>query len=189
MKKRKIILAMQMTLDGYIAGPNDEMDWIISSDDEWTEMFKDLKTVDTFLLGRKMYPGYADYWRSMLSPSSPPDFRKYAQLAEQTPHIVFTKTNFKPDWKNTSVASDLGETIKRLQKEEGKDIVAWGGGTLATSLINEGLVDEYRITLNPNLLGGGKLLFSDLHGRRLLKLIDTRPLRAGTIVLRYKSGE
>ncbi|MBT1696394.1 dihydrofolate reductase family protein [Fulvivirgaceae bacterium PWU4] len=64
---RKVILAMQMTLDGFVCGPNDEMDWLIGSDEEWAEMSKDLESVDTCLLGSKMYPGYAAYWRSVLT--------------------------------------------------------------------------------------------------------------------------
>jgi dihydrofolate reductase len=188
MQKRKVILAMQMTFDGYIVGPNDEMDWIISSQDEWTEMFKDLQSADTFLLGRKMYPGYAGFWRGVLAdPSSPPDLLKYAKLADQTPHIVFTNSDFKPDWKNTRVANNIGETITQLRAQEGKDIVVWGGATLAGNLINQELVDEYRITLNPNLLGGGKLLFGNLRGRRPLKLIDAKPLRSGNVIVRYQS--
>jgi dihydrofolate reductase len=187
MKKRKVILSMQVTLDGYIAGPNDEMDWIIADDAVWDEMFKDLQTVDTFLLGIKMYPGYSSYWRSALTdPSSPEGFRKFAKIADQTHHIVFTKSNFKPDWKNTTVAADASTEIARLQKQEGKNIMAWGGATFARNLINLGLVNEYRITLNPTLLGSGKPLFADLNKRTKLKLVDTRPLPSGTVILRYQ---
>jgi dihydrofolate reductase len=188
MKKRKVILSMQVTLDGYIAGPHDEMDWIIAEDAEWDEMFKDLQTVDTFLLGGKMYPGYSTYWRSMLiDPSSPEGHRKFAKIADQTHHIVFTKSNFKPDWKNTTVASDASAEIARLQKQEGKNIMAWGGATFARNLITLGLVDEYRITLNPTLLGNGKPLFADLNKRTKLKLVDTRPLPSGMVILWYQA--
>lgn len=188
MKKRKVILSMQMTLDGYIAGPNDEMDWIIGEDAEWDEMFKDLQTVDTFLLGGKMYPGYSSYWRSALTDSASPEgHRKFATIADRTHHIVFTKSNFKPDWKNTTVASDATTEIARLQKQEGKDIMSWGGATFARSLITLGLVDEYRITVNPTLLGSGKPLFSDLNKRSKLRLLDTRPMPSGMVILRYQA--
>jgi dihydrofolate reductase len=85
------------------------------------------------------------------------------------------------------VANNIGETITQLRAQEGKDIVVWGGATLAGNLINQELVDEYRITLNPNLLGGGKLLFGNLRGRRPLKLIDAKPLRSGNVIVRYQS--
>ena len=187
MNKRKVILSMQMSLDGFVAGPGDEMDWIVSSDGEWTEMFKDLQSVDTFLLGRKMYPGYAGYWRSALTdPSAPADAVKFARIADKTPHIVFTHGDFKPDWENTRVSHDPVKEIDQLKKQEGKDIMVWGGAKLASGLINLGLIDEYRIALNPTLLGSGKSLFGDLKKRNTLKLVDARTLSSGLIILRYR---
>lgn len=187
MSNRKLILSMQMTLDGYVAGPNDELDWIVSSNDEWTEMFKDLESVDTYLLGRKMYPGYADFWLTALKdPSMPADLVKFAKIADKTTHIVFTRGDFKPTWQNTRVAHDLVADITNLKKQEGKDMMAWGGANFASELINHGLVDEYRITLNPTVLGAGKPLFANIKKRNRLQLIDSRPLSSGLIVLRYK---
>src|ERR1700733_8243608 len=105
MSRRKLILSMQVTLDGFVSGPNDEADWLINSDDEWTDLFKYLDEADTFLLGRKMFPGYSKYWRSVLTkPDSDPNELRFAKLADKTPHIVFTKGNFNPDWENTKPA-------------------------------------------------------------------------------------
>ena len=126
MSQRKLILSMQITLDGFVAGPNDDMDWLIISDDGWTDLDKDLNAADTYLLGRKMYPGYAEYWQSVLrNPGSDPNQLKFAKLAEKTQHIVFTKGDFKPDWKNTRVTHDLPAEVARLKKENGKNIIAW----------------------------------------------------------------
>jgi dihydrofolate reductase len=187
MSNRKVILSMQMTLDGYVAGPNDELDWMSSSDDEWTYMFKDLESVDTFLLGRKMYPGYADFWKSCLNNDSmSADLVRFAKLAEKTTHIVFTRGDFKPDWENTKVAHDPVAEIARLKKETGKDIMAWGGANFARELISLGLVDEYRISINPTLIGEGKSLFGDLKKRNKLALIDARTLSSGVVILRLK---
>jgi dihydrofolate reductase len=187
MSNRKVILSMQMTLDGYVTGPNDELDWIVSSDDVWTEMFKDLESVDTFLLGRKMYPGYAEYWQSALNdPSMGADLHKFAKIADKTPHIVFTHGDFKPQWKNTRLAHDLPGEIARLKKQDGKDMMAWGGANFASELINHGLVDEYRITLNPIAIGAGKPMFKNLTKRNKLQLIDSRQMASGLVVLRYK---
>ncbi|MEI9947145.1 MAG: dihydrofolate reductase family protein [Chitinophagaceae bacterium] len=97
MSQRKLILSMQITLDGYVAGDNDEADWLISDNDEWSEHFKVLESADTFLLGRKMYPLYSKYWQSVLNnPGSKPNELKFAKLADRTQHIVFTKADFKP---------------------------------------------------------------------------------------------
>lgn len=184
---RKVILSMQVTLDGFIEGPNGEVDWILAGDDEWEAMFNFLESVDTFLVGRKMYPGYAGYWRSVLTdPSGSANERRYAQLAEKAQHIVFSNTISTTDWANTRVAGDLEAEVTRLKKQPGNNIVAWGGATLASALINSGLVDEYRLTLNPTLLGSGKALFNNLEGRRRLQLTGSLPMSSGNIVLTYQ---
>ena len=111
---------------------------------------------------------------------------KFAKLAEKTQHIVFTKGDFKPDWKNTRVAHDLPAEVARLKKEDGKNILAWGGANFAANLINLGLVDEYRLALNPNIISGGKLLFKDIDRKQKLTLIDSKPLKSGLTILRYQ---
>jgi len=188
MDQRKLILSMQITLDGYVAGPNDEADWLIISADAWTDLNKDLESADTYLLGRKMYPGYSEHWQSVLrNPDSDPNELKFAKLAEKTQHIVFTKGDFRPDWKNTRVAHDLPAEVARLKKENGKNIVAWGGANFASNLIKLGLVDEYRFALNPTLLTKGKALFDNLQQRKKLTLIDSKPLKSGLVILRYQA--
>jgi dihydrofolate reductase len=186
---RKVILAMQMTLDGFVCGPNDEMDWLIGGDEEWTEMFKDLADVDMCLLGSKMFPGYAGYWRSVLTnPVANKNERKYAEYADRTPHIVFSKSgSLKSDWANTRVAEDPEREISRLKKESGKNMIVWGGADFASTLIKLGLIDEYRITLNPTLLGGGKSPFNNIGSQTKLSFIDSRPLTSGNVILRYKT--
>ncbi|HTE29289.1 MAG TPA: dihydrofolate reductase family protein [Chryseolinea sp.] len=187
MSQRKLILSMQITLDGYVADLNDEADWLISDDDEWTDHFKDINSADTYLLGRKMYPIYSKYWQSVLHKAdSAPNELKFAKLADKSQHIVFTKGDFKPDWKNTRVAHDLPAEVARLKKENGKNIIAWGGANFASNLIKLGLVDEYRFELNPTLLAKGKALFNNLEQRKQLILIDSRPLKSGLIILRYQ---
>ena len=178
---------MQITLDGYVSGPNDEADWLIISDDSWTDLDKDLNSADTYLLGRKMYPVYSEHWQSVLrNPDSDPNELKFAKLADKTQHIVFTKGDFKPDWKNTRVAHDLPAEVARLKKENGKNIIAWGGANFAANLIKLGLVDEYRFALNPTILSGGKQLFRNIEERQKLTLIDAKPLKSGLIIVRYK---
>lgn len=188
MSQRKLILSMQITLDGYVAGTNNEADWLIISDDGWQDLYKDLDSADTYLLGRKMYPGYSEHWQSTLhKPDSDPNELKFAKLADKTQHIVFTKGDFKPDWKNTRVAHDLPGEVARLKKENGKNIIAWGGADFASSLIKLDLVDEYRFALNPTILTKGKALFNNLEQRKKLKLIDAKPLKSGLTILRFNS--
>lgn len=134
-----------------------------------------------------MYAEYSGHWRSALTdPSAPADSVKFAKIAEKTPHVVFTRGDFKPDWQNTRVAHDPAKEIARLKAEDGKDMVAWGGATFASELVNLGLVDEYRIALNPTAIGRGKSMFDKVKKQNKLKLIDTRPLPSGLVILRYK---
>ena len=186
MSTRKLILSMQITLDGYVAGPNEEADWLIISDDSWNDLYQDLDSSDTYLLGRKMYPIYSEHWQSVLrNPDSDSNELKFAKLAEKTQHIVFTKGDFKPDWANTRVAHDLPAEIARLKKENGKNIIAWGGADFAGSLIGLDLVDEYRFALNPTILSKGKPLFHNMN-RKKLKLTGARPLQSGLTILRFQ---
>ena len=188
MAERKLILSMQVTLDGMIAGPNDEADWLLGGDDEWADLFEELDAADTFLLGRKMYPLYSEYWQSTLrKPGSSPNELKFAKLADKTQHIVFTSGDFKPDWQNTRVARDPSAEVARLKNEDGKNIIAWGGANFARSLIDNGLVDEYRFEINPTILANGKPLFRNIERRRKLALISSKQLKSGLIVLRYRS--
>lgn len=178
---------MQTTIDGYVAAPDNGMDWMLPSHDEWEDMFKDLQQADTFLLGRKAYPEYSKHWQSVLkNNAADPDEYTFAKLADKTRHIVFTKSNFKPDWENTKVAHDIAAEVSRLKKEDGKNIIAWGGATFAANLIELGLVDEYRLVINPTILTKGKSLFSNLGQRKNLKLTDAKKVEPGVIITRYQ---
>lgn len=184
---RKLIASIQMTLDGFIAGPNGEMDWLTSGQDEWLEMRKDLESADTFLLGGNMYPEYSTYWRGVLhNPKSDKFERQFAELADKTPHIVFSHKLKKADWQNTRIATDPKAEVTRLKQEPGKNIIVWGGATMISELINLGLVDELRITLTPIVLGDGLSLFKDIKGRNKLKFISARPFDSGVVLLRYE---
>ena len=154
-------MSMQMSLDGYIEGPGGEMDWFVVDDDTWKEMFEFLESIDTILLGAGMYPGYADYWRRILSdPKARPNEVKYSTLAGKIEHIVFSSSTTKIDpmapedyhgeWrKNTRIVKgDVKTEVLKLKQSKGKDIVLWGGASMASSLIELGLIDEYRLSVN-----------------------------------------
>jgi dihydrofolate reductase len=188
MKKRKIKLSIQCSLDGFIEGPDGAMDWFPrDEDDQWEDLFALLPSVDTFLLGGGMYPGYSEYWRSVLTnPSAPKNEVDFARLAEKTQHIVFSKTMKTASWKNTLILKDPKEVAK-LKEQPGKDMVLWGGSRMVSSFMNLGLIDEFRILVNPVILGGGKPLFSDQKERQKLELISTKAYRSGVVVLNYRS--
>jgi dihydrofolate reductase len=188
---RKVILAMQVTLDGFIEGPNGELDWAMKEDKEtWKAVFDLQKSADTLLLGRVMYPGFETYWLSVpTNPSSTRNEIEYARLADKLQKIVFSKTLEKVKWKTTRIVKDrIAEEIQRMKQQPGKDMVLLGGAGLASTFINLGLIDEYHLIVNPLILGGGKPLFKDVKERHKLKLIKTKILKSGKVVLHYNKA-
>jgi dihydrofolate reductase len=187
---RRIIAALHMSLDGLIEGPRGELDWIRS----WEDIFDLLAQIDTCILGRGMYPAYEQYWRSILNDQEsrlPLTERaategeiEYAKFADQTPHVVLSKTMSSASWGNTQIARDV-EEIHRLKRQSGKDMHAVGGATLVSSLMNEGLVDELRLVVQPVVLGEGKPLFKDVKERHALTLVDETRLDEGAVRLTY----
>jgi len=194
---RKIIAALQTTVDGFIEGPKGELDWAMAEDEEtWKEVFGMLESVDACVLGRVMYPDYEQYWLAILAnptsilPLSGQTPTKneiaYARWADKTPHIVLSKTLDKVAWKTTRIVRDM-EEIRKLKQQPGKDIYAVGGATPVSSLLNLGLIDELRLLVNPLVLGGGKALFKDVKERQALKLVQAKPLKSGKVALTYST--
>jgi dihydrofolate reductase len=189
---RKVIVAMQVTLDGFIEGPNGELDWAMEEDEEtWKDHFDLMRSVDTLLLGRVMYPAYEKYWLAApTNPSSTKNEIEYARLADKMQKIVFSTTLKKVEWKTARIVSDLtAEEILNMKQQPGKDMVLLGGAGLVSTFMNLGLIDEYHLVVNPLVLGGGKPLFKDVKERHTLKLIGTKTLRSGKVALHYGKGE
>ena len=193
---RKIIASLQVSLDGFIEGPNGEMDWVMEDDEEaWNDLDEELSASDTFILGRIMYPAYEQFWLAILSnpkavlslTGKTPTKNEiaFAQLADKTQHIVVSKTLKKVDWQAVRVVPST-EEIRKLKQQPGKDMLVWGGGTLISSLLNDGLIDELHLMVTPLILAGGKPLFKNIETRRALKLIKTKSLKSGKVSLLYK---
>jgi dihydrofolate reductase len=194
---RKIIAALQVSVDGFIEGPNGELDWAMEEDEEtWRNLNEMLSSVDTFILGRKMYPDYEQYWLAILAnPAGVLPFSgrvaseneiAYARRADQIPHIVLSKTPDKVAWKTTRIVRDV-EEIRKMKQQPGKDMYVVGGATLVSSLMNLGLIDELQLMVNPLVLGGGKALFKDIKERHVLKLVQVKPLQSGKVSLTYST--
>jgi dihydrofolate reductase len=187
---RKIIAALQVSLDGHIEGPSGELDWIGS----WEDTFDLLPEIDACVLGAGMYPGYEQYWLAILANPEgvlPLTGRvpskgevEYAHFADKTPHVVLSKTLDTVAWETTRIVRDVAD-IRALKHEPGKHIHAVGGASLVSTLVNEHLVDQLRLTVHPVVLGTGKALFKDVDARHRLDLVETRPLAGGRISLTY----
>jgi dihydrofolate reductase len=189
---RKIIAALVMSVDGFIEGPNGELDWV----DTWEDPFDLLPQIDTCILGRRMYPAYEQYWGAILAnPQGALPFTgkvasegeiAYAHFAERTPHIVLSRTLDKVSSRNTRIVRDV-EEIRRMKQQPGKDMHAVGGATLVCSLMNQRLIDEFRLIVYPIILGGGKALFKDVKERHALKFLGAKPLKSGLVRLTYST--
>jgi dihydrofolate reductase len=184
---RKIIAALQTSVDCFIAGPNGEMDWAIEEDEEtWRVMNEILNSVDTLILGGRMYPEYEQYWLSVLANPSigTENDKAYARRADKIPHIVLSKTLDKVKWKTTRVVRDV-EEIRKMKQQPGRNMLSFGGATMISTLMDQRLIDEVHLIVNPLILGGGKALFKDVKERRNLKLIEAKPLKSGKVRLMY----
>lgn len=178
---RKIISAMQISVDGFIEDPEGKQDWV----DNWEDDYGMPERADMCLLGGTAYEGgYEQYWTSILEdptallPSGKTPTEKeihYAQWAAKTPHVVLSRTPLHANWRNTTVIHDI-EEVRRLKQEPGKDIYVVGGAAIVSSLLNAGLVDEIQLMVNPVLLAGGKALFKDVTERHVLKLESAKTL-------------
>jgi dihydrofolate reductase len=183
---RKVLLFDMVTLDGFFEGPNHEIDWH-TVDDEFNEFAQaQLDSVDVLLFGRVTYEMMAAYWPTPAGAASDPIT---ADKMNRTAKIVFSKTLSSAAWQNTRlVRGNILEEITKLKKEPGKDLIVFGSSNLSVSLIQHGLIDEFRIMINPVLLGSGKSLFYGILERQPLKLLKTRVFHSGNVLLYYQPG-
>ncbi|MDX1993318.1 MAG: dihydrofolate reductase family protein [bacterium] len=188
---RKIIFLMHVTLDGYVAGPNGEMDWI-TYNEEVAQYSHDLHaTTDAAIYGRVTYEMMAGYWPTVLSnPDSDPGDRSHALWLEDATKIVVSRTLQNPTWDKTVVIGhNLRDEMLKIKQQPGKDLWLLGSPTLARSLMELGLIDEYRLNVNPVVLGGGKSLFGGLNITLRLNLLETKTFSGGVVALRYAPVE
>jgi dihydrofolate reductase len=186
---KKLKLQMQMSLDGYVARPDGELDWMnFDLDDKLKEFMNSLiDSSDTILLGRKMTDGFVNYWENIVNnKTDSPEF-SFAKKMVDTPKVVFTKTLEKSPWNNTTLAKgNLAEEIANLKEQNGKDLLVYGGAGFVSSLIKEGLIDEYHLFVNPTAIGTGMPIFKSLDRTQKFSVIQSKFYSCGTTVLSYK---
>ena len=188
---RKLRLHVAMSVDGCIAGPNGEMDWMVGlSDHEIIKYEYELhEPVDTILLGRKMTDGFISYWLDVMNKPDDPWYM-FAKKMIETPKVVFTKTLDKSKWINTDIATgDLVEEVNKIKSQSGRDIVVYGGASFDSSLIKEKLIDEYYLFINPVAIGNGMTIFKDLNEIQKFTLIESKAFENGNIMLHYEARQ
>lgn len=185
---RKLKLQVQMSVDGFISGLNNEMDWMTFnwSDDIKKYVDEITKPVDTILLGKNLAMGFIPHWKSVASDSTNPE--QHAGVKIFTTHkVVFSKTLNTSEWENTEVENgDFVEKINALKNQSGNDLIVYGGGKFVSSLIKEKLIDELHLFINPSILGKGMPIFQDVDVMQKLNLVSSKHFDCGIIVLVYK---
>lgn len=188
---RKVISLIHLSLDGFAAGPNDELDWI-AYDDELEQYAHSLHaTTDAVIWGRRTYELMAGYWLTVPgNPASTPAELEHARWLDDATKIVVSRTLDRVEWNdapNTVLIKDnIADEINRFKQQPGKDIWFLGSVMLAQTFMRLDLIDEYRLNINPTVLGRGKPLFASLTRDFPLKLLDAQTLKSGVVVLRYE---
>ena len=167
-----------VSLDGFIEGENNDIDWHVFDDEMGEYMLNFMDTVDTFIYGRRSYELMLEYW--------PKAEGHFADVMNETPKIVFSKTLDKVIWNSRLVNDNVWEEMNAEKRKPGKDMVLFAGADLLTTFINLDLVDEYRLIVNPVVLGAGTPYFKDLHDQLNLKLTDSKTFTCGNVVLCYE---
>jgi dihydrofolate reductase len=186
---RRLFVSMIVSLDGYIEGPNRELDWFEDGDPQFEQYCDEMiDSVGLALYGRRSYELMVSYWPDAeQNPRSAADLA-FARKMNALPKIVLSRTLEHAAWSNTSVVRDrVGETIGELKRTPGKPIVAWAGAGLVSTLAGLGLVDEYRLIVHPVLLGKGTPMFQGIEERQRLRLTRTTQLGRNLAVLCYET--
>jgi dihydrofolate reductase len=195
---RKLVLKMSVSLDGFVGGPNGEIDWIFRTMADSTQWVVDtLRNAGVHIMGSRTYYDMAAFWPYSDSPLAP--------AMNDIPKVIFSRSGIKDgtqvdrtpgvtptaavlqSWAEPAVArGDLAEEVLRLKEQPGNIILAQGGARFAQSLVASGLIDEYRMVIHPVVLGQGQPLFSGLRSPVDLRLIDATPFSSGVVAAVYQ---
>jgi dihydrofolate reductase len=184
---RKIIFFNLTSLDGYFEGPDQDINWH-HVDEEFNEFaVQQTGEFGALLFGRVTYELMAGYWPTDAAKRDDPEI---ARLMNSLPKIVFSKTLEKAEWENTKLVRDnIVEEVSKLKQLPGKDIAIFGSSDLAVTLLDLGLIDEFRIMVNPVVLGEGKPILQGIKSKLELKLLKTRTFKSGNVLLYYEPGK
>ena len=179
---RKLIMWNLVTLDGFFEGRKSwDIGWHDTVWGEELERFslEQSKSIGMLLFGRVTYEGMADYWSK--------EKGAIADFMNAVPKVVFSRTLAKATWNNTKlVKAKAEEEVAKWKKESGRDLYIFGSANLSATFTQRGLIDEYRLCVAPIVLGGGNPLFKEGPAPLKLKLLESRPLKSGGVILRYE---
>jgi dihydrofolate reductase len=184
---RKIISFMHISLDGFVAGPNGEMDWIKVDEEIFDHVGKRISEGDTALYGRVTYEMMEGYWPTVgQEPNASKHDIEHSKWYKKVHKLVLSKTMKSTDLVNTTIISDnLSERINEIKQQSGPDIAVFGSPTSTHSLIQLNLIDGYWLFVNPIILGQGIPLFTGIKDKIKLKLLNTHQFTCGVTELDY----
>jgi dihydrofolate reductase len=186
---RNVIYSMMVSLDGFTARPNGELDWVIVDEELHTFINDQQSEVGTYLHGRRMYELMSAYWPTAdEDPSAPPYMVEFSRIWKDMPKVVFSKTLERVEWNARLVRSNIADEIAKLKGQPGKDMVI-GGPSIASAVMHLGLIDDYRLFVQPAVLGSGKPMFPVPDYSASLRLVDTRAFASGVVYLRYRTEQ
>lgn len=183
---RSVTYSMNVSLDGYIVGPDGGFDWTEPDAEVFRFWIDEIRQVDVHLLGRRLYETML-YWETADQDSSLDDAQlEWAALWNPLPKVVFSRTLTSVQGNARLASGGLAEEIERLRSEPGEGEIALGGATLAAQAAASGLIDEYRAIVYPVLIGGGIPFFPRDERRVDLELVETRTFSSGVVLLRHR---
>ena len=184
---RRLTFAMNVSLDGYIAAPGDDLGWSAPSDELFQWWSDRVGATGLSLYGRKLWETMSAHWPTAdQQPGATPAAVEFANRWRAMPKVVFSSQARAVDWNTRLVTSDAVAEIKRLKAEDGGPMDI-GGATLAAAAMRAGLIDEYAVATHPVLLGGGTPFFTALDGWVKLRLLETRTFPGDVVVTRYET--
>lgn len=182
----RIVYSMEVSLDGYIEGPNHELDWHIIDEELLSYVMTQQSRLGAYLWGRRVYEHMAAYWPTAIQdPAAPSHVVDYADIWTNTPKIVFSRTLKHVEHNARLLREVTPEAVASLKTEFGKDLSV-GGPDLASTFMRHGLIDEYGLFVAPVILGRGTPFFPQLDLPLKLRLLETRRFTGGVVYLRYQ---
>jgi dihydrofolate reductase len=175
---RKVVLSMMVSADGYIEAPNDNITWHVWDDEMSEYMMGFFDTVDTFIYGRKSFELMIEYWPSQTG--------EFADIMNETPKLVFSRNLENVEWNSKLIKENVADEIRQQKNQPGKNMVLFAGANIASTFIEHDFIDEYRLIVNPVVLGAGTPLFKEIKNQLKLKLLQAKPFQCGNTLLCYE---
>ena len=179
---KNIILDLAVTLDGYIEGPNGEIDWCIMEDGDGSDFIDFVNSIDTIFYGRVSYDLWGNY---QPDEKASPELKEVYQVIQSKTKYVFSTTKNSDDSDAIFINDNIKERVMEIKKQAGKDIWLYGGGKLISTFMEMGLIDIFRLAVHPVILGSGKPLFNNIKERSELKFMDAKTSGSGVVLLIY----